>query len=148
MGRTGRRRAEGVPQLRAARQRDRPGHRGRHRRARSGRRSTASSRTCFTPLIAAIFGKADFATLTFTINNSVFYYGAFLNALISFVCIAFAVFFFVVKPQSVLRQRLGYDPPEEPQTAACPRCTTDIPVAATRCPSCTSELEVNWSTAA
>jgi large conductance mechanosensitive channel len=102
-------------------------------------------KSLLTPLISAIFGKADFSSLTFTINNSVFYYGEFLNALISFVCIAFAIFFFVVKPQSTLRHRLGYDPPTEQQKAACPRCVTDIPVEATRCPSCTSDLEANWS---
>jgi len=100
----------------------------------------------FTPLIAAIFGQSDFSKLTFSINHSTFYYGQFLNALISFVCIAVAVFFLVVKPTSVLRHRLGWDPPVEPQKASCPRCTTDIPVAATRCPSCTSDLDAQWAT--
>src|SRR5437016_4133332 len=51
-----------------------------------------------TPLIAAIFGKHDFSTLTFTIHKSTFKYGAFLNAIIAFVLIAAAVYFFVVKP--------------------------------------------------
>ncbi len=58
-----------------------------------------------TPLIAAIFGKQDFATLTFTINGSTFRYGAFLNALITFATVAAAVFFFVVKPINYLRER-------------------------------------------
>jgi large conductance mechanosensitive channel len=98
-----------------------------------------------TPLIAAIFGTSNFASLTFTINHSVFSYGLFLNALISFVCIAAAVFFFVVKPMSVLRRRLGWDPPEAPARSACPRCTTDIAVTATRCPACTSELDAGWA---
>jgi len=49
-----------------------------------------------TPIIAAIIGKHDFSTLTFTINGSLFKYGAFINALISFISIAAAVFFFVV----------------------------------------------------
>ena len=60
-----------------------------------------------TPVIAAIFGKPDFSSLTFTINGSVFKYGAFLNALISFVSIAAAVFFFVVKPMNALQGRYG-----------------------------------------
>jgi large conductance mechanosensitive channel len=98
-----------------------------------------------TPLIAAIFGTANFASLTFTINHSVFSYGLFLNAMISFACIAAAVFFFVVKPMSVLRRRLGWDPPEAPARSACPKCTTDIAVVATRCPACTSELGLGWS---
>lgn len=99
-----------------------------------------------TPLIAAIFGTSNFADLTFTINNSVFTYGVFLNSLISFLSIAVAVFFFVVKPTSALRRRLGWDPPEEPAHAACPRCATDIAVIATRCPACTSELDSGWAT--
>ena len=55
-----------------------------------------------TPIVAAIIGKPDFSNLTFTINDSVFRYGSFLNALISFVSIAAAVFFFVVKPVNLL----------------------------------------------
>jgi large conductance mechanosensitive channel len=57
-----------------------------------------------TPLIG-IPGKTDFASLHFTINDSVFRYGAFLNSLISFVSIASAIFFFVVKPLNVLAER-------------------------------------------
>jgi large conductance mechanosensitive channel len=49
-----------------------------------------------TPLIAAIFGKPDFSGLTFTINGSVFRYGAFINAVIAFVLVAAAIFFVVV----------------------------------------------------
>ena len=60
-----------------------------------------------TPLIAAIFGKNDFSNLTFTINGSLFKYGSFLNALISFVSIAAAVFFFVVKPVNAMKSRFG-----------------------------------------
>ena len=55
-----------------------------------------------TPLIAAIAGKPDFSNLTFTIHHSQFKYGDFLNALISFVVIAAAVFFVVVKPVNAL----------------------------------------------
>src|SRR6266699_6990263 len=55
-------------------------------------------RDLLTPLIAAIFGQSDFSGLTFRINRSVFRYGDFLNALIAFLTIAAAVFFFVIKP--------------------------------------------------
>ena len=51
-----------------------------------------------TPIIGAIFGKSDFSSLTFTIHNSLFRYGSFVNALITFVSIAAAVFFFIVRP--------------------------------------------------
>jgi large conductance mechanosensitive channel len=57
-----------------------------------------------TPLIG-IIGKNDFSTLHFTINDSVFRYGEFINALISFVLIAAAIFFAVVKPLNVLAER-------------------------------------------
>ena len=58
-----------------------------------------------TPLIAAIFGEQDFSALTFTINGSVFRYGAFINSLITFVTVAAAVFFFVVLPLNRLAAR-------------------------------------------
>ena len=57
------------------------------------------------PIIAMIFGKPDFSGLTFTINDAVFRYGSFLTAVVTFVAIAAAVFFFVVKPVQVLQSR-------------------------------------------
>ena len=66
-----------------------------------------------TPVIAAIVGKPDFSNLTFTINGSVFRYGNFINALIAFVSIAAAVFFFVVKPINAINRTRGIDPAEE-----------------------------------
>jgi large conductance mechanosensitive channel len=69
-----------------------------------------------TPLIAAIFGEPDFSQLTFTINDSTFRYGAFINALITFLTVAVAIFFFVVKPVNALmaRRNRGDEPPPEP----------------------------------
>jgi large conductance mechanosensitive channel len=58
-----------------------------------------------TPLIAMVIGKPDFSDLTFTINDARFRYGAFLTALIQFVSVAAAVFFFVVKPINSLLGR-------------------------------------------
>ena len=58
-----------------------------------------------TPIIAAIFGSHDFSSLSFTINGSHFLYGDFINALIAFLSIAAAVFFFVVKPVNYLQER-------------------------------------------
>jgi large conductance mechanosensitive channel len=71
-----------------------------------------------TPLIAAIGGKPDFGALDFTINGSRFRYGSFINAVISFVIIAAAVFFFVVKPVNALvaRRKAGLEP--EPEAMA------------------------------
>ena len=106
---------------------------------------TSIVKNLLTPLIGAIFGTSDFSTLSFPVNPSVFRYGDVLNAVISFVLIAAAVFFVVVKPTSVLRHRLGWDPPEEPAKSPCPRCLTEIPVAATRCAACTTELTAPWA---
>ena len=64
------------------------------------------------PIIAMIFGKPDFSGLTFTINGAVFRYGAFITALIQFVAIAAAVFFFVVRPVNALLRRFR-SPAEE-----------------------------------
>ena len=94
-----------------------------------------------TPLIAAIGGKPDFGSLTFTINSSHFLYGAFLNALISFVVIAAVVFFLVVKPVNALMSLRRTEPSVAATTQPCPYCLSDIPLAARRCAFCTAELE-------
>jgi large conductance mechanosensitive channel len=94
-----------------------------------------------TPLIAAIFGQPDFSTLTFRVNRSVFRYGDFLNAVISFVTIAAAVFFFVVKPINLLTARYSHRETPEPTTRKCPFCLMEIPVKARRCAFCTTELD-------
>jgi large conductance mechanosensitive channel len=93
-----------------------------------------------TPVIAAIVGKPDFSSLTFTINGSVFKYGAFLNAAIAFLLIAAAVFFFVVKPVNALMARRKTELPVDPTTRQCPECLSEIPMAARRCAFCTAEV--------
>ena len=65
------------------------------------------------PVIAMIIGKPDFSKLTFTINDAEFRYGAFITAVISFVAIAFAVFFFIVKPVQMMLARFERTPVEE-----------------------------------
>jgi large conductance mechanosensitive channel len=92
-----------------------------------------------TPIIALIFGKPNFGALKFTINSSQFAYGDFINALITFVTTAAAIFFFVVKPYNAFeaRRKPGAD---DPTVKACPECTSEIPVAARRCPQCTAQL--------
>lgn len=66
-----------------------------------------------TPIIGAIVGKPDFSNLNFTINGSEFNYGNFLNALIAFLSVAGAVFFFVIKPMNTLNQMRGASSEEE-----------------------------------
>jgi large conductance mechanosensitive channel len=103
---------------------------------------TALVKDLLTPLIAAIVGKPNFSNLTFTIHNSQFNYGAFINAVVSFLIVATVVFFAVVVPLTALMKRLNILPPEEPTpvTKPCPQCLSDIPEAAHRCAFCTSEV--------
>ncbi len=93
-----------------------------------------------TPLIAAIIGEPDFSGLTFTINDSKFSYGSFINALISFVTIAAVIFFFVIKPMNMLLARSRREPPADPTTKKCPECISEIPIMASRCAFCASAL--------
>jgi large conductance mechanosensitive channel len=101
---------------------------------------TALVADLITPLIAAIGGNPDFSRLTFTINSSKFFYGSFINALITFVVIAAVVFFFVVKPVNALMERRRTEPAVDTPTRPCPECLSDIPVAARRCAFCTADV--------
>ena len=89
-----------------------------------------------TPLIAALFGKPDFGALTFTINNSKFLYGDFINAVVSFVIVAAVIYFFVVVPYAALLARSRKEPPADPTTRKCPECLSEIPKDARRCAFC------------
>jgi large conductance mechanosensitive channel len=101
---------------------------------------TALVKDLITPLIA-IPGKSDFSALKFTIRKSTFAYGDFLNALIAFVTIAAAVFFFVVRPLNALMARFKTEPEVESTTRDCPECLSSIPRAATRCAFCTAVVQ-------
>jgi large conductance mechanosensitive channel len=103
---------------------------------------TAFVNDLITPLIAAIFGKQNFSNLYFTLNNSKFHYGSFINAVLSFLIIATVVFFAVVVPLTALMRRLNVLPKDEPEpeTHPCPECLSEIPVAARRCAFCTSDV--------
>jgi large conductance mechanosensitive channel len=93
-----------------------------------------------TPLIAAIGGQPDFGALTFSINGSKFAYGHFINAVLSFVIIALAVYFAVVIPMNQLMARFKPTAEEPTPTKECPHCLSSIPVAASKCAFCTSQL--------
>lgn len=97
---------------------------------------TALVEDFITPLIAAFGGQPDFSALDFTINDSAFRYGHFLNAVLSFVIIAAVVFVFVVKPMNMLIARSRREPPADPSTKQCGECLTEIPLAARRCHAC------------
>jgi large conductance mechanosensitive channel len=89
-----------------------------------------------TPFIAALVKQPDFAALTFTINGSKFLYGDFINALVSFVIVAGAVYFFVVLPMNTLIAKMKNEPPADPTTRKCPECLSEIPINARRCAFC------------
>jgi large conductance mechanosensitive channel len=98
---------------------------------------TAFVADILTPLIAAIFGKPDFSALTFTINNSKFLYGSFINAVISFFFIAVAIYFAVVMPLNKLAERRARG--ADPTVKECPECLSEIPHKAHKCAFCGSE---------
>ena len=102
---------------------------------------TALVKDLITPLIAAVVGKPDFSAILFTVNGSKFLVGDFVNALVSFLMVSAAVYFFVVLPVNTLmaRMRRGEAPPD-PTTKTCPECLSTIPIAARRCAFCTSPI--------
>ena len=101
---------------------------------------TALVTNVITPLIGAIVKAPDFSNLMFTINGSKFMYGDFLNALISFVLVAAAVYFFVVIPINTLIAHTKKDAPLDPTTKKCGECISEIPIEAKRCAFCTAVL--------
>ncbi len=95
-----------------------------------------------TPLIAALVAAPDFSGLSFTLNGSKFLYGDFLNALIAFLIVAAAVYFFVVLPVNILTGKIKKTPPPaDPTTKKCPECLNEIPLGARRCGFCTSAVK-------
>lgn len=101
---------------------------------------TALVENVLTPLIGAIIKAPDFSNLMFTINGSKFMYGNFLNALISFLIVAAAIYFFVVLPINKLIARSKKEAPLDPTTKKCPECISEISINAKKCPFCTSSI--------
>ena len=102
---------------------------------------TALVKDLVTPLIAALFGKPDFSAIAFTVNQSTFLIGDFINAVVSFLLIATAVYFVIVLPVNAMTARLnrGQAPPD-PTRKTCPECLSEVPIAARRCAFCTQPL--------
>ena len=98
---------------------------------------TSFTKAFLTPLIAMVSGKAEIAGLSLVIGGTAFPYGEFLNAVISFVLIAAAVYFLVVTPINALVARMRKAPaPADPTTRKCPECLSEIPIDARRCAHC------------
>jgi large conductance mechanosensitive channel len=102
---------------------------------------TALVKDLITPLIAAIVGTPDFSALVFTVNGSKFMIGDFVNAVVGFVLVASAIYFFVVVPMNAVVARLNRGgPPPDPTTKRCPECLSEVAIGARRCAFCTSAL--------
>jgi len=104
---------------------------------------TELTKAFLTPLIALIVGKPDYSNLKFTVRTTTFPIGDFVNAVISFVLIAAAVYFFVVVPINWLVARMHRgDKPADPTTKQCPECLSEIPIGARRCSHCAQPVTV------
>jgi len=110
------------------------------------------------PPIGLALGKIDFSNLAIVLKQGTtpgpyaslaaaqaagavtLNYGVFINTIISFLIIAFAVFFFIVRPIARMQAPKKAAEPPDPTMKECPFCYTNIPIRATRCPNCTSSL--------
>lgn len=101
---------------------------------------TAMVKDLVTPLIGALGGTPDFSGIIFTINNSKFMVGDFINALISFLTVASVIYFFIVIPMNKLTEKMKSGKTEDPTEKACPECLSLIPIKAKRCKFCTAVL--------
>jgi large conductance mechanosensitive channel len=100
-----------------------------------------------TPLIAAVAKQPDFSSISFTLHGSKFLVGDFINALVSFLIIAAAVYFVVVLPMNALMGKFQ-DKPAQPSTKKCPECLSEIPLAARRCAHCAQPVPADSAAAA
>ena len=104
---------------------------------------TALVKDLITPIIGAFGGVPDFSALAFTVNNSRFLIGDFINALLAFIVTAAVVYVFVVIPVNKLMARFMPEPPSPGPTRECPECLSKIPVKARRCAFCTAVVADN-----
>ena len=91
------------------------------------------------PLIGLLLGGVSFAGLMITVGAAEIKYGAFIQAIVDFLIIAFVIFL-IVKAANSMKKKEEPAAPAEPTTKDCPYCFTAIPLKATRCPHCTSQL--------
>ena len=92
------------------------------------------------PLIGLAMGGVNFAELSFTVGEAVVTWGAFIQAIVDFIVIAFVIFM-IIRAANNAKKKEEPAPEPEPTTKDCPYCFTTISIKATRCPNCTSELK-------
>jgi large conductance mechanosensitive channel len=88
------------------------------------------------PLIGLMLGGIDFQSLQYQVGDAIIKYGAFIQAVVDFVIIAFVIFL-IVRAMNRMKKQPA---PADPTTKECPHCFTTIPIKATRCPNCTTQL--------
>jgi large conductance mechanosensitive channel len=101
---------------------------------------TALTKDLLMPLIAAIVGKPDFSAISFKVGETVFPVGDFINAVVAFLLVAGAVYFFVITPLNAMMARFNPKEAAAPTTKPCPQCLSEIPLAAKRCGHCTQPV--------
>lgn len=96
------------------------------------------------PPIGLLLGNADFSNLVITLKSKTakggavaIKYGLFINTVLDFIILAFAIFLLI---RQINRFKRKEEAPAKPTTKECPKCFSVIPLKATRCPSCTSDL--------
>jgi large conductance mechanosensitive channel len=99
---------------------------------------TALVKDVVTPIIGAFGGTPDFSSLSFSINNSKFLIGDFINALLSFIITSAVVYFFIVIPMNKLLAQMNKGKSVDPTEKSCSECLSLIPLNARRCKFCTS----------
>jgi len=98
---------------------------------------TSLVKSLIEPLIALLVGKPDFSSVVFTVGQTAFPIGVFVTAIVNFLLIAAAIYFFVVTPINALVARMRKAPaPADPTTKKCPECLSEIPIDAKRCAHC------------
>jgi large conductance mechanosensitive channel len=101
---------------------------------------TALTKDLLTPLIAAIVGKPDFSAISFKVGETVFPVGDFINAVVAFLLVAGAIYFFVITPLNAMMAKFNPKEAATPTTKPCPQCLSEIPLAAKRCGHCTQTV--------
>ena len=89
------------------------------------------------PFIGLILGGLNFSELSFTVGSAVIMYGAFIQAIVDFIIVAFVIFMLVRAMNNMKKKEPA---PAAPTTKECPQCFSTISIKATRCPNCTSQL--------
>lgn len=92
-----------------------------------------------TPLIAAISGTPNFANLSFTLNNSIFYYGDFINVFLTFILISIILYSFIIYPIDIFTKKAPIT------TGECIYCFTTIPLNALKCKACSSNNPLKYN---